>query len=245
MAFKTVKSYNEERFGGLFLLRNDSESADVIFMYQSEDDVLVADTHYIKSADYSGYVHCCGAGCPACAKGIRVQTKLFIPVYNITQGELQFWDRSMRFENQLASDVFSKFPNPSEFVFRITRHGAAGSIETTYSITAVGKNNFKTYQEILASNNCTSPEYYEKICKDVSISELAKMIDSGSASSTSESDMPTYQATPRVAYTPSVGAQNVPSPATAGIEIPEYAESCDEGLDDIGASEDLDEPVDF
>lgn len=221
MAFKTVKSYNEERFGGLFLLRNDGEFADVIFMYKSEDDVLVADTHYIKSPDYSGYVHCCGSGCPACAKGIRVQTKLFIPVYNITQKELQFWDRSMRFENQLASDVFAKFPNPSEFVFRITRHGAAGNIDTTYSITAVGKNTFKTYDQILMENNCKCPDYYSKICKEVSISELSNMLSSSQVAHTTESDMPAYQATPRVAFDPVAGPQNVP--VTAGIEIPDYS----------------------
>ena len=65
MAFKTAREYNEDRFGGLFLLRNDGDYADVIFLYRSLDDVLIADTHYIKSADYSGYVHCCGRGCPA------------------------------------------------------------------------------------------------------------------------------------------------------------------------------------
>ena len=83
MGFKSVTSYNEEKFNGLFLLRNDGDSADVIFLDRNIDDVLVADTHYVKSADYSGYVHCCGKGCPACAKGIRIQTKLFIPLYNI------------------------------------------------------------------------------------------------------------------------------------------------------------------
>ena len=69
MAFKTVESYNEARFGGFFLLRNDGDFADVVFMYRNKDDVLVADTHYVKGSDYSGYVHCCGRGCPACSKG--------------------------------------------------------------------------------------------------------------------------------------------------------------------------------
>lgn len=60
MGFKSVKSYNDARYGGMFLLKNDGDYADVIFMYQDIEDVLVADTHYIKSPDYSGYVHCCG-----------------------------------------------------------------------------------------------------------------------------------------------------------------------------------------
>ena len=132
-----IECEEEERYGNMFLLRNDGDSADVIFLYQSIDDALVADVHYIKSSSYSGYVHCCGRGCPACAKGIRIQNKLFIPLYNISANEVQFFDRSIRFENVLNNAVFSRFPNPSEFVFRITRHGAAGSMDTTYDISAV------------------------------------------------------------------------------------------------------------
>lgn len=203
MGFKTMKSYNDERFGGLFLLRNDGDYADVIFMYRSMDDVLIADTHYIKSADYSGYVHCCNRGCPACGKDIRVQTKLFIPLYNISApdgGELQFWDRSARFDTQLTQAVFAKCANPSEYVFRITRHGAANDINTTYEIVVVGKNSFKSYDEILADNGVTFPEYYENVCKDFSSSALYNMLNTSSKSASSSiSDVPNYSVTPRVA----------------------------------------------
>lgn len=206
MAFKSVKTYNEEKFGGLFLLRHCGDSADVIFLYQSIDDVLVADTHYIKSADYSGYIHCCGRGCPACAKGIRVQTKLFIPMYNLTTNQVEFWDRSIRFEPQLSQDVFTKFPNPSEFVFRITRKGAAGDVNTVYHITAVGRNTVLTYDDILKANNIIFPDYYEHICKDLSVKQVADLF-TASASTVAPADsaqyaqnaaLPTYQISPRV-----------------------------------------------
>ena len=105
MAFKKMTDYNEERYGGKFILRNDGDFADVIFLYKSISDVLVADAHYIKSEKYNGYVHCCGVGCPACAKEIRVQNKLFIPLYNIQSREIEFWDRTVRFERQLISDT--------------------------------------------------------------------------------------------------------------------------------------------
>lgn len=201
MAFKTAKDYNEERYGGMFLLRNDGDYADVIFMYQSESDVLVADTHYLKSADYNGYAHCCGKGCPACSKGIRVQTKLFIPMYNITEGQIQFWDRTMRFEPQLHKDVFSKYPNPADFVFRITRHGAAGDVNTSYEIMAIGKNTFKSYESILADNHVTSPEYYSMICREISANAMRDMI-ANHESTDSSSSIPDYTPSPRVVITP-------------------------------------------
>lgn len=241
MAFKTAKTYNEEKFGGLFLLRNDGDYADVIFMYRSEDDVLVADTHYVKTADYTGYVHCAGHGCPACGKGIRVQTKLFIPLFNITAGELQFWDRTMRFEPQLNQDVFSRYPNPSEIVFRITRHGQAGSVDTTYEITAVAKNTIGSYEKLLADNNAVMPDYYEHICKEFTPDQLHKMLNSGAPNTGNSSygDMPNYQVRPRAATAaPAAAAPTIPDAAPvdaveeSAADVP-WANDGDSDIDDV------------
>ena len=210
MAFQKVTDYNEARFGNFFLLRNDGDFADVIFLYRSRDDELVGPTHYIKSEDYSGYVQCLGKGCPACKKGIRVQTKLFIPLYNIETGEIQFWDRSMRFESQLEQSVFKYFPNPSECVFRITRHGAAGDVNTTYQIQAIGKNTIKSYAQILAENNAKSPDYFDMVCKEFSASELQNMLNENSSSTSYSADgLPNYQVRPRT--NSSTSSDNLPS----------------------------------
>lgn len=211
--------YNEERFGGLFQLRNDGEYADVIFLYQDVTDVLVAETHYIKSADYNGYVHCLGRGCPACAKNIRTQTKLFVPMYNIQQNEIQFWDRTMYFEQQLMSDVFQKFSNPSEYVFRITRHGVARDVNTHYSITAIGKNTMKPYAQILAENNATMPEYYSNVCKEVTLGELTAMLNADAAPAATGGFQQAYQATPRqtTPVAPSMPAYEPPK-----VDVPAF-----------------------
>lgn len=236
MAFKSVKTYNEERFGGYFLLRNDGDYADVVFLYQGVEDVLVADVHYIKSPDYSGYVHCCQKGCPACAKGIRTQTKLFIPVYNIAADEIQFFDRTMKFEPQLQQDVFSKYPNPSEYVFRITRHGAAGSVDTTYEIMAIGKNNSMPYAQILAQHNATMPEYYNTICRDLTAPELKAMIDLGehAANGYSPNQEYSYNAVPRSSASNPAPAESVTVQTPSFAEPPAYVpvESEDSSEDD-------------
>lgn len=243
MAFKKLSTYNEERFGRFFLLRNDGDYADVIFMYRSMDDALEANTHYIKSADYSGYVHCNGRTCPACAKGIRVQPKLFIPLYNITTGQLEFWDRTIRFENQLNIDVFSKYPNPSELVFRIQRHGAAGDVNTTYSIIAVGRNNTASYEEILTKNNASYPEYYENVCKEVSDSEMASMLNQNTTAPSGDMKNYNYDMKPRAAYQPSEAVHApIPEMTNAAPIIPDLNSNYNEPA---GESVDLDEDVDF
>jgi len=211
MAFKSMVEYNEERYGNLFTLRNDNDFADVVFLYQSARDVLVADVHYIKSAEYNGYVHCCGKGCPACGKGIRVQNKLFIPLYNIQNGKIEFFDRSTKFEGQLMTDVFDKYPNPSEFVFRITRHGEANSMDTRYQIQAIAKNATMPYAKILADNGATFPDYYSVICKDLKPSELQSLLTVNDSAPTSEYN---YIPTPRASS--GVASSNIPD------DIPEY-----------------------
>ena len=242
MAFKSLTQYNEERFGDFFLLRNNNDTADVIFLYQSSADVLVADVHYIKSAEYSGYAHCCGQGCPACnygTNGIRTQSKLFIPLYNLTSGKIEFWDRSLKFEPQLTHDVFANYENPSEYVFRISRHGEANSIDTTYEIQAIGRNSSLPYAKILADHGVKFPDYYEHVCRDLSPMEMSNMLNANSAKPTSEY---TYTPTPRPAYTapsfvePSMDAIPVPEPVT--IPVPtEYSNAAPASVADVPVPE--------
>lgn len=211
MAFRTVEQYNDDKYRFKFVIQNDNESQDVIFLYQSHKDMLVADVHYVISGEYTGYVHCTGDGCPVCALKrddgkdlIRKQTKIFIPVYNIGKDTIEFWDRSYNqgFVAQLDRDVFSRYPNPSEYVFKITRHGAYRSTDTRYDIRAVANNTLISYEAILAKFNATMPEYYENIVKSASVSELNEMLKSrGTDNSTVSQE---YVPIPRAGYQSSI-----------------------------------------
>lgn len=190
MGFKSMNSYNDEKYGNFFRLQNDGDCADVIFLYRNTGDVMMADTHYIMSNQYSGYATCSGKGCPACGKGVRIQSKLFVPLFvlgtsdpNGMTDRIQFWDRTLRFQPQLLNDVFRGYPNPSEYVFRITRHGVARDINTTYDIRAIRPNTdpATSYDAICSRFGITFPDHFNLICKDVDIFEMgALMSDSGS-----------------------------------------------------------------
>ena len=202
MAFKSVEQFNDDRYHGMFRLVNDGDASDVVFLYQSVKDMLVAPAHYIKSTDYSGYVHCCGENCPACKKGIRVQTKLFIPVYNIDKNSIEFWDKTMKFEPVMEHKVFNRFSNPSEFVFRITRHGVPNDFNTTYDIDPVGKNISYPYTSILAKFNTKMPDAYSIIIKEVSVPELTTMLQN--SGNDSNDNIPDYNPVPRAGYQSSI-----------------------------------------
>ena len=216
MAFKSMEQYDDDRYSGMFRLINDGDYEDVVIMYQSRSDVLEADVHYLKSSDFSGYVHCCGSDCPACKKGIRVQPKLFVPVYVISKKQILYFDRSTRFMSVLDNDVFRNYPNPSEYVFRITRHGAANSVDTTYSIVAVGKNNFAPYAQILADLHTSMPADYDQICKDYDRSRVEGIANNAANSSANTDYQSQYNAQPRGAAAPmpepSVPQASVPTP---------------------------------
>lgn len=226
MAFKSVVDYNAERYRGKFRIPSNSESVDVIFMYQSKADMLIGDVHYIKSNEYSGYVHCLGAGCPACAikkddgsMAIRIQTKLFVPIYNISTGAVEFWDRSPAFEHQMDEDVFDKgYANPSEYIFRITRHGGYKDRDTHYDILPVARNTLISYDAILAKLNIKFPDCYEDIVKSVPYADMTRMLQNRSGDGIGITQE--YVPVPRAGYAPSIPSTYVDA-ADAVSSMPE------------------------
>lgn len=204
MAFRSIKTLEETVYRNRLRLADDGDSIAGVFLYNSYDDVLVADVHYINSRKYKGYVHCCGDGCPACKKGIRVQNKLFVPFLVLAdksdgydENQVIFWDRNQPFVYQLRKDVFDKYPNPTEFIFRITRHGVYRDRNTRYSI-MVEANCVSDINDVLSGMGVSFPEYYENIVKSVNAAELNDWIND---SSSDEAYMPSanysYQVKPR------------------------------------------------
>lgn len=235
MAFKKLTTYNQERSHNWFTLRNDGDSANVTFLYHSIDDVLVAEAHYLNSNNYSGYVHCCGKGCPACAAGIRTQRRIFLPVFNFDTRKIEFFDRSTFFESQLVRDVFDKFPDPSKIVFKVTRHGKPNDVNTTYSIEAIGKNK-TALEDILANEKVSFPEHYSTVIKEVSVSEMANILSNrneGGSTSYDDNDLPDYTITPRGQSTSSVE-----------VNIP-FSEDTSQKEEDNSKMELTDEDVEF
>jgi hypothetical protein len=236
MGFKSMKSYNAERYAGKFILQNDGDYADVIFLYQSDDDVMIVDSHYIKSADYNGYIQHLEGYCPACNKGLKVQTKMFVPLYVIgagdNGGEIQFWDRTTKFYPVIHENVFSRYPNPSEFIFRITRHGVAGSRDTKYDITIVAKNSVLSYDDILKQYGGKIP--YESVCRSVNADEMTKMLStSGDSAVVADTyKMPDYQIRPRVdVYNRSATPSEESTPVTE-VQTDELGDYTELGEDD-------------
>jgi hypothetical protein len=235
MAFKSMVEYNNERYSNFFILRNDGDSAEVIPLFQSSNDAMTVACHYIKSDNYSGYVQCLGPQtCPACKRNIRVENKFFIPLYDIDSQKIVFWDRSTRFFQQFDMAVFSKVGNPSEFVFRITRRGAAGDRNTRYDIVPVYRNNLISYDEILKKFDVSFPDYYNTVCPEWSLSEFDKNLSPASSNTNVDlANMPEYKISPRGI----IGSDESSQP-----DLPDFTSEEAEGESD-GNSDDVANPI--
>lgn len=161
-----------------FHLVNDEDKSDVIPLYRSLDDVLAFNVHYIKSISYCGYEACKGEDCPHCKSGIRTQIKLFIPLYNIAEDQVQFWDRAKLFYPRIC-DMFNQGKDITNFVYRIVRHGCPGDIQTFYDISPIAKNSVLSYDEILDKFGIKFPEVYSTIIRGLDFTEYPEDIDKG------------------------------------------------------------------
>lgn len=227
MAFKKFNEYVENKNGVFFTLPNDKDQADVIFLYQSADDVLVADTHYLSTDGFKGYAHCLGKNCPACnyrtERGgrIRKQESLFIPLFNLNKRRIEFWDRTPNFEHVLHQAVFKNYPNPSEYVFTVTRNGQPRDPATRYEITVTGRNSSYSYDQILSDHNMTLPEGYNLAVKELTYEQMDGYLNSNTPSSIEDygyTPIPRGQANTSV---PEVEPTISPLPE---VSIPTYSE---------------------
>ena len=124
-----------------FHLSDDKEYSDVIILLRSSEDIRCK---YCKDLN-----------------GVDVM-KLIVPLYDITNGRLVFWERSRFMINQFDS-IFAEYSDLTKFVFRITRHGARYNPFTEYEIHAMARNLGKSYEEIYDEWHSLVPEKYEGV----------------------------------------------------------------------------------
>lgn len=131
--------------GKFFQLKNDGDTAQVRFLYESLDDVEGHSVHEIKDDNQKKhYVNCLREYkdpidvCPFCQAGMAVKAKLFVPLYDVDAGCTKTWERGKKFFNKISS-LCSRYPSLVSHTFEIERNGEAGDQQTTYEIYETGQ----------------------------------------------------------------------------------------------------------
>lgn len=141
-----ANNYGGQGGGGFFSIAKNKGIKQVRFMYNSIDDVEGFSVHKVKVNGKDRYVNCLRDynspkdDCPFCRESYPVQAKLFIPVYNIEEDQVQIWDRGKTMFEKIAGLCarYANNKNMVQNVFEVERHGEPNDMKTTYEIFQVG-----------------------------------------------------------------------------------------------------------
>lgn len=127
--------------GSFFKLENDKDVARVQLLGNDMNDFPGYSVHEIEVNDKKRYVNCLREYndpvevCPFCAAKKKLVAKLFIPLYNIDEDEIQVWERGKKFFATLSS-YCARNPEVVSVVTEIERNGKPKSTDTTYMLYA-------------------------------------------------------------------------------------------------------------
>ena len=166
VAFDEAEKYGGQGGAGFFQLKDDGDTAQVRFMYNSIDDIVGDSVHEIGMLDENGnvvmgkngrprkkYVACLRNyddpkdKCPFCKEGMYVAVRLVVPVYNLDTNKVEIWDRGKKMFKKMTR-IASKHPNIVSQVFEIEREGAKGDQQTDYYIQAIGEPDDTTLEDL-------------------------------------------------------------------------------------------------
>lgn len=129
-----------------FALKNDKDEAVVRIMHDSTDDFDMLITHPVVINGKRKKINCLRnpedpiANCPYCAAEKQIQSRFYIHMLQYTKNQdgtitvtPVLWDRPASYATDIANKLETYGPL-SDSLFKVKRNGAAGSMNTTYSI---------------------------------------------------------------------------------------------------------------
>lgn len=145
--FEDADKYNSGSSGSFFQLQNDGDIGTVRFMYNSLDDVVAHLVHPVTVDGKIKYISCPRHYndpkdiCPLCADGRKLQTKLFVPVYDLDEKIVKIWERGRNFWSQI-SGLCNRYASGNtslvSHTFEVERHGQPKDTSTSYMIFETG-----------------------------------------------------------------------------------------------------------
>ena len=143
---------------GFFTLKNDGDEAIVRIMHDSPEEFDILAVHPVQVDGRFRNVSCLRGPsdpmdmCPFCLENKKLATKIYIHMIQYVRDENnqivaqpKVWERTTAYARQLA-EYINEYGPLSDMIFKIKRNGAAGSMETTYTIMPA---NAKLYPEDL------------------------------------------------------------------------------------------------
>jgi len=145
-SFQGISRRDDGNLVQFFSLKNDGDEATVRIMCDSTNDFDIFVVHPLEIGGKYRKINCLRSAsepltsCPFCATKQKIQQRIFIRILQYVKDENgainvvpKIWERSASYVPILKS-LLDEYGPLSDSIFKIKRSGAAGSIDTTYSI---------------------------------------------------------------------------------------------------------------
>lgn len=178
---------------GYFSLRNDGDTMIVRFNIHGLEDIAVDSVHRVTTTDgKTRDVSCLRATphdpidhCPLCANGEKLTFRLFIPLIAYHQNDTgnveltpSVWNQGVKTRNILKG-LIEEYGDLTNTLFKITRHGVAGSKETTYSILPANPNVYKDDIFVKDFSAFDDPSYINRFVLVKTAAEIEEFYNTG------------------------------------------------------------------
>ena len=170
--------YYEGGNGEWLKLANDGDVVRVQFLHNNFNGLDTFACHRVNVNGKECWVDCKRTYddpldmCPLCEAGIRVQPVMILSLYDHADGKIKLWERGRKFKQKLEA-LCNRYPNLSQMVFEIERHGAKGDTNTTYEIFPLPK------VQPLDVSQIEKPELLGGVILDKSPDEMMAYVQTG------------------------------------------------------------------
>lgn len=181
-----------------FALKDDGETAIVRFNIHTLADIAVSSVHTVENMEDGKkryrIVSCIRSSfndpvekCPLCEAGNKMSFKIFVPLVAYNQDEngniiadAMIWQQGTRIRQTLKSFI-DDYGDLSDMLFKITRHGKKGDVNTTYSILPANPNVYKStiYVKDFSAFE-KNPNYLDNFVHERTADDMNIYLDTGS-----------------------------------------------------------------
>lgn len=181
-----------------FALKDDGETAIVRFNIHTLADIAVSSVHTVENMEDGKkryrIVSCIRSSfndpvekCPLCEAGNKMSFKIFVPLVAYNQDEngniiadAMIWQQGTRIRQTLKSFI-DDYGDLSDMLFKITRHGKKGDVNTTYSILPANPNVYKSTIYVKDFSEFEkNPNYLDNFVHERTAADMNIYLDTGS-----------------------------------------------------------------
>lgn len=176
---------------GYFYLRDDGDEAIVRIMHNSPEDFDIVAVHQVAVDGRTRNVSCVRDPddfvdrCPLCQANFPLRYRMYVHLLVYTtdeNGQLvatpKVWDRPASFSANL-SDKYNEYGPLSNLIYKIKRHGKAGSTDTTYEVFPANAQVYRPELYPIPEGSFANYRTVGSVVLDKSYEELAQALAAG------------------------------------------------------------------